>query len=222
MCQTGQYYIVRSCLKTKPETPDFLFHGWFTMPPVLTCALLCPPTILPDFVSIVVRIWAVPLAHMLTYGPHLVVLFREIEETFGGGTNRRKWGLEGVLLKVIPDPGVPCSGHPGCSELSSTTLPHNPHPKKKKKLKPMTSWGKWVFLPMNSGCCYQGDAALGLTSCWKWLVGGIQKHWEKWARESLEYRKQSLPHGWFWGGSWRADIVGIQTVKGRVMRFQVG
>lgn len=23
-------------------------------------------------------------------------------------------------------------------------------------------------------------------------MGGIQKHWEKWARESLEYRKQSL------------------------------
>lgn len=91
---------------------------------------------------------------MLTYGPHLVVLFREIEETFGGGTNRRKWGLEGVLLKVIPDPGVPCSGHPGCSELSSTTLPHNPHPKKKKvetydilgKMS-ISSHELWVLLP---------------------------------------------------------------------------
>lgn len=60
----------------------------------------------------------------------MVVLFREIVETFGGGTNWRKWGLEEVLLKVVPGSGIPCSGHPGDSELSSTPLPYHPHQKK--------------------------------------------------------------------------------------------
>lgn len=166
---------------------------------------------------------------MLTSGLHPVVLCQEVVET-RSGTNRGSgvwreyyWGLYLVLGSR------PCSGHPDCTECFyfSTLSP----------FKEKESWNLWhlgemnisTFLPIYSGRGYVRSnrkllpsVTTCLTSCWKWLVGGIWKHLEKWARESLEYHKQSLLHGWFWWEHWRPGTTGTQTVKGGLVRFQVG
>lgn len=160
-----------------------------------------------------------PLAHVLTSGPQLVVLFWEIVETLGGGTNWRKWGLERVLLKVTPSPWTPflfwASWLPR-TEQSYFTIPS---PSWKSETYEtlggisISSFTLWLQLcKVWQEDCYR-DAAVTkpvcLTRCWKRLVGGIRKQLEKWARESLGYCKHSLLHAWFWWERQRAETIGM-------------